>query len=84
MSSLKMKEYAFTICIIVEQQYLFISWRFWFILESGIGVSDIWSTPVPTSEFDHVEIVKQITKSPNFIRHHYNIYFWYKNDKHIL
>ena len=44
---LKMKEYAFTFCIIVEQQYLLISWKFLFILELGKGVSDIWSTPVP-------------------------------------
>ena len=42
-----MKEYAFIFCIIVEQQYLFNSWKIWFVLELGIGVSDIWSTPVP-------------------------------------
>ena len=62
-----MKEYAFKFCIIVEQQYLFISWRFLFILELGIGVSDIWSTPLPLKQLQ--EIVKQTTESPDFIRH---------------
>ena len=41
------EEIRLYICIIVEQQYLFISWNFWFISELGIGVSDIWSTPIP-------------------------------------
>ena len=61
-----MKEYAFTFYIIVEQQYLFISWIFWFILELGIGVSDIWSIPVLHEQCQNSTMWKSL-KSPNFL-----------------
>ena len=57
-----MKKYAFTFCIIVEQQRLFISWKFWFILELGIGVSDIWSTPVPHGKRQILAMWKQLNR----------------------
>ena len=57
-----MKKYAFTFCIIVEQQYLFISWKFWFILELGIGVSDIWSTHVPHAKRQNSAMWKQLNR----------------------
>ena len=57
-----MKKYAFTFCDIIEQHYLFISWKFWFILELGIGVSDIWSTPVPHAKRQNSATWKQLNR----------------------
>ena len=40
----KMKGICFSIC---EQQYLYICWKFQFILKFCLGVRDIWSNQVP-------------------------------------
>ena len=76
-----MKEYALSFCIIVENNICL------FPAELGIGVSDIWSNPVPHEQRQNSTMSKSLNRKQNhpiLLDTTTTSMFLYQHDRHIL